>query len=346
MLKEMINNRNLAPFISRGEMLDIIQREEYGYLPEKPEKVDFEVVYEDKSFCASKAVFKKIFAHCLINGKNFSFPFYSVIPSDDGRYPFFVHINFRDNVPDKYMYSEEIVDNGFACLSFCYEDVTSDDIDMTNGLAGVLFEKGKRNGTDAGKIAMWAWAAHRVMDYVQTQPNLYAEKSIVCGHSRLGKTALLTAATDERFAIAYSNDSGCSGAALYNKSVGETIELITDRFPYWFCENYLKYRGFDDQMPFNQHYLTACIVPRNVYIASAEMDIWADPKSEFLNCVAVSEMYDKVGLKGFVHNDKFPIAPEVFHGGNVAYHIRKGTHYFSREDWLYLMKYAKKVFAL
>ncbi len=346
MLKELIAAKNLAPFLSRAEMLDIIQKEEYGYLPKKPEEIRFETVISDKKFCASKATFKKIIAHCTVRGRSFSFPFYSVIPNGNGKYPVFLHINFRDSVPDKYMPSEEIVDNGFACLSFCYEDVTSDDNDMSNGLAGILFQGEERNDDDPGKIAMWAWASHRVMDYIQTQSNLTGDKSVVCGHSRLGKTALLAAATDTRFTIAYSNDSGCSGAALYNKGVGETVEAITDRFPQWFCKNYSKYRGMDGKMPFDQHYLTACIFPRKVYIASAEEDTWADPESEFLNCIAISELYRSVGMKGLSHSDKLPTPPELFHGGDVAYHIRKGTHYFSREDWLYLMQYAKQEFAL
>ncbi len=255
-----------------------------------------------------------------------------------------VNINFNNNVPNKYMPTEEIVDNGFACLSFCYEDITSDDGDMTNGLAGILFENGERKDYDAGKIALWAWAAHRIMDYAQTRTELDITKSIVCGHSRLGKTALLAGATDDRFAISYSNDSGCSGAALYNSKIGETIEAITDHFPFWFCKNYCKYRGYDNEMPFDQHYLTACIAPRKVYIASAESDSWADPESEFLNCVAVSRLYQNAGLKGFIHDDRLPQAPELFHEGNVAYHIRNGTHYFGREDWQYMMKYAKNAF--
>ena len=138
------------------------------------------------------------------------------------------------------MPTEELVDNGFAVLSFCYKDVTSDDGDITDGLAGVLYEDGKRGPTDAGKIAMWAWAAHRVLDLAENFEALDMTRAIVCGHSRLGKTALLAGATDERVFVAHSNDSGCSGAAITRDKDGEKVSDITTRFPYWFCENYYK----------------------------------------------------------------------------------------------------------
>ena len=69
--------------------------------------------------------------------------------------PCFIHINFRDLVPDRYMPSEELVDAGYAVLSFCYKDVSSDDGDFTNGLAGHIYPGGKRDSgvEDASIVA-------------------------------------------------------------------------------------------------------------------------------------------------------------------------------------------------
>ena len=176
------------------------------------------------------------------------------------------------------MPTEELVDNGFAVLSFCYQDVASDDGDFTNGLAGLLFPDGNRGPSDPGKIALWAWAAHRVMDWAETRTDaLDLTQGVVCGHSRLGKTALLAAATDPRFAYAYSNDSGCSGAALARGTRGETVRDICQKFPFWFCENYLQYVDNENSLPFDQHDLIAAIAPRRVLIGSASEDTWADP---------------------------------------------------------------------
>ena len=342
MYVDILRKRNLPELQKRDDMLRILQEEEYGYIPPKPDYMTWDIK-EDvvKRFCANKASYSQVTLHCEINGEIFSFPFACVIPKAEGKHPFFIHINFRPDVPDRYMPTEELVDNGFAVLSFCYQDVTKDNDDMTDGLAGILYPEGKRKPTDAGKIAMWAWAAQRVMDYAQTVENLDLNCAIVCGHSRLGKTALLAAATDERFLCGYSNDSGCSGAAITRGKVGETVEDICKRFPYWFCENYLKYIGKESEMPFDQHFLIASIAPRLVCVGSAVEDRWADPNSEMLACIAASPAYKQYGMDGFEYEKHELKVGDVYHDGHIGYHMRGGTHYFSREDWLQLIHFIK-----
>lgn len=343
MLKRMLEERKIPDLKSRDEMLEIMQKEVYGYLPPKPDRLEWTVKNNYiGNFCAGKAAAQYVTLTAYMGEKSFSFPFMAVIPKGEGPHPFFIHINFRPNVPDRYMHSEEIVDNGFACLSFCYEDVTKDNGDFCDGLAGVLYENGERGDTDAGKIAMWAWAAQRVMDYAMEEPRLDKNCAIVCGHSRLGKTALLCGATDERFAFVHSNDSGCSGAAITRGKVGEKVADITKMFPFWFCENYKKYADKESEMPFDQHYLIASVAPRYAYVASAVEDIWADPASEMLACVAASGAYEKQGLTGFVCEDRLPEVGDIYHEGNIGYHLRAGAHYFSREDWNTLTAFVRK----
>ena len=339
MLKEQLQKRKIPPLLPKDRAIDTLQREEYGFLPAAPEDLSF-TAKEDviPRFCGGNAQLHQITASCTVGGKPFSFPFSAVFPTDGKAHPFFIHINFRDAVPDRYMPTEELVDNGFAVLSFCYQDVSSDDGDFTNGLARLLFEDGRRGPFDPGKIALWAWAAQRVMDWAETRPDaLDLSQSIVCGHSRLGKTALLTAATDPRFAFAYSNDSGCSGAALSRGTKGETVRDICQKFPYWFCENYLQYIDNEAKMPFDQHDLIASIAPRRVLIGSASEDYWADPLSEQLACVAASPAFDC----GFDGPDRPAQAGEAFLRGDVGYHLRRGRHYFSRADWHQLMRFVK-----
>ena len=334
----LLNERKVPSLLSSEKMLGIMLDNVYGIIPPLPTDIRFEVSKNHiPRFCAGKATCDKVTAVCRIGGEIFSFPFYATLPTDRKKHPFFVHINFNANVPDKYQPTEELIDCGFAVLSFDYKDVTSDDGDFTNGLAGVLYPDGERKkDNDPGKLAMWAWAAQRVLDYAYTlDDKLDLNCAVVCGHSRLGKTALLAAATDERFTFAYSNDSGCSGAAIARGGQGESVRAICERFPYWFCDNYKQYIDREDEMPFDQHYLVASIAPRKVLIGSASEDRWADPVSEQLCCFAASSAFEG----GFVCPDRAAEVGEEFFEGNIGYHLRAGLHYFGREDWNKLIKF-------
>lgn len=323
----------------------MMQECEYGYIPEKPEKLVFEIEEcTDKNMWAGKAVQLNINFVCTINGEEFSFPATYIYPKNKENIKTFVHINFRPNIPDRYNPSEELIDSGYGCITFSYIDVTSDDDDFTNGLAGLIYKGKERTAYSPGKIAMWAWAAMRCMDFLQTRDEVDKENICVAGHSRLGKTALLTGAMDERFASVHSNCAGCSGDSLNRgKAEGnETISHIIDRFGYWFCENYKTFYGKDNETPFEQHFLSALIAPRKLHVSAAIEDVWAGPNLEFLFCAASSEVYELYGKKGFVYDDEdYLKVGKYLHEGNIGFALREGRHFFSRTDWLALTDFIK-----
>lgn len=323
----------------------MMQECEYGYIPEKPEKMAFELnECTDKNMWAGKAVQIDVKISCTVNGEDFSFPATYIYPKNKEKIKTFVHVNFRPNIPDRYNPSEELIDGGFGCITFCYTDITSDDGDFTNGLAGLLYKGKERTAYSPGKIAMWAWAAMRCMDFLLTRDEVDKDNICVAGHSRLGKTALLTAAMDERFAAAHSNCAGCSGDSL-NRGKGdgnETIGDIIDRFWYWFCDNYKTFYGKDNETPFEQHFLSALIAPRKLHVSAAIEDVWAGPNLEFLFCAASSEVYELYGKKGFAYNDEdYLKVGKYLHEGNIGFALREGRHFFSRTDWLALTDFIK-----
>ncbi|MBE6607669.1 MAG: hypothetical protein E7633_03845 [Ruminococcaceae bacterium] len=336
----------------REQIKDILQSELFGYMPPAPESVSFKELQIDsnfsKHFCAGKATIKYILIQTTILGKEFSFPICAVIPKGKTNLPFFIHINFRSSVPDLYMPTEEIIDNGFAVFSFGYCDVTSDDIDFTNGLAGIIYNGREPVGSECGKIPMWSWAASRVMDYCETLDCLDFSKSAVIGHSRLGKTALWTGMMDERFQFSISNDSGFAGAGLSrNRAEREkggvrcSADFCVKHHMQWFCQNYRKYADHEEDMPYDQHFLVAASAPRYVYVGSALLDYWSDPESEYLSCCEAGKIYERLGVPGFIHPDRYPTPGESFHEGRVGYHIRDGEHFLSREDWQQYFKFIK-----
>ena len=335
-LQPMLDKRQVPELKSREEMLDILQKEVYGYMPPEPTELTFTTEYDVVStYAAGKARIREVTVDCVVNGKPFSFKFRGVIPNGTEKVPFIIHIGMALG-EHRYQPNEEIVDNGFAVFNFNYTSIATDDKDFTTGLAACLYENGERGDTDAGKIAMWAWAASRVMDYCQKElgHKLDLDRGGVAGHSRCGKAALLAGATDTRFQYVYSNDSGSTGAALARLKLGEDVKRITSLFPYWFCPTYKQYALKETEMPFDQHYLLACIAPRHVLVGSAYEDENADPISEQLACLAASSAFQK----GFVCDGAAREGDEFFEG-DIGYHMRSGKHYFSREDWQKLFKF-------
>lgn len=342
MIKEMLNERKLPKIpLDREEIKEILQREEYGYLPPKPEMLSFEKIRKIEGRFPCRAELSEHICKFTVGGKSGEFPFRTAIHSDGLKRPFFVHINFRADTPDLYAPTEEILDNDFNIISFCYTDVTSDDGDFTTGIAP-LFIKGERRDTDCGKIILWAWAAMRMLDFAEGVAELDMDNSAVIGHSRLGKTALVTAMLDERFKFCFSNNAGCSGDAITRGKIGEHVDVITRVFPFWFCENYKKYADGYDDMPFDQHFIFASVAPRYVYTGASTLDSWADPDSQYLCCCASSEYFERLGVPGFVAEDRLPKAGDFFHDGHIGYHLKDSEHFLSRHDWVKYMEFFKR----
>ena len=292
---------------------------QYGEIPPKPEHMKVEITSTLDNFACGKAVLNHLNFIFEADGKVFSFPAISVIPKTCKKHPAFVYIGFESGEGGKYMPTEEIVERGFALFAFDYKNVTSDDGDFKTGVAKYLV-KSRRKNTAPGKIALWAWAAMRVMDYVETLCDVIdLENVAVIGHSRLGKTALLAGGHDERFAYVISNDSGCAGAALERGKVGERYDVISRVFPYWFCPAFNRDVASGSDFPFDQNFLTSLSVPRHLIIGSAIEDVWSDPASEFLNLASLVPVYALYKKKGLIHNDEIPTPRSVLSDGDATY---------------------------
>lgn len=327
--------------LRRRELLEILQREEYGYMPPAPKEVRGEVTDTVEKCCAGHARLETIRISFDTPKGEFSFPVKFFCPVKEGKYPLFLLINFRPDAYDMYFPAEEIIDNGFALAMIYYNDITTDDGDMANGLSGCYARTNP--DTDWGKLGMWAWGMSRALDYFVTRPEIDTDNIAVIGHSRLGKTALWCGATDERVKFTFANDSGCGGSALEQTKHegGETIEVMNRVFPFWFCGNRQQYANHIDQMPFDQHFLVGAIAPRYVALGGAQQDVWADPYSEQLCCIAASPAWEICGKQGFVGPETFANVGDDFAEGSVGFHYRDGVHFLGRADWLSYMAFFK-----
>ena len=233
---------------------------------------------------------------------------------------------------------QAILKRGYALATVYRGDVDRDTKDGYTHSLRAYYPKLQQRADNFSTIGAWAWALSRILDYLETDPNVDAKKVVVFGWSRLGKAALWAGATDPRFAMVISNESGAGGAKLFRRDVGETILDLNTNFPYWFCNNFKQYNGHDATLPFDQHMVLAMIAPRPLYIASAIDNHGADPEGEFLAAVAADPVYRLLGTSGLPTKQWPPVNHPV--AGQIGYHVRSGGHNVTSYDWTQFLNFA------
>ena len=240
---------------------------------------------------------------------------------------------------DPYWEIEDVIERGYGVATAYYGDMEPDNKDgWKTGIRTTLKDVLKIQPEEWSALGAWAWGMSRIMDYLQQDPSIDAKRVVLMGHSRLGKASLWAGASDARFAIVISNESGEGGAALSKRWFGETVKQINDQFPHWFVAAYKKYNDNTDAMPVDQHMLLALIAPRPLYIASAAGDLWADPKGEFLSAVNAGKVYALFGKKGLGTDTMPPVNHPA--GNTIRYHIRSGGHAVTLYDWQQYLAFA------
>ena len=238
---------------------------------------------------------------------------------------------------------QQIVEKGYAVATFYCGDIQPDRPNAREGMRATLpVAKGAPDLAETATIMWWAWGCHRAVDFLLTDKSIDGKRLAVVGHSRLGKTALLAGAFDDRIAVVIPHQSGCGGAgpSRSKNPKAETVKRITTAFPHWFCGNFSAFGDNTTKIPFDQHCLVAICAPRPVLFTNAEDDQWANPPGQFDVLTAAAPAYKLYG-------DNSPVAAKVPAQGDLSderlgYFIRAGKHAMTPDDWKVYMQFADK----
>ena len=244
-----------------------------------------------------------------------------------------------------------ILARGYALVTACYAQVSPDVSPNADGSvpggkpspwSGVFDLWPKRDPArddNTTSIGAWAWALSRGLDLAYKIPELDAKKAIAAGYSRLGKTALLAAARDERFAACVPNQTGGGGCPLAKRDWGENVATEVRSFRHWYCPAYKKYEKDPAKLlTFDQHLLLASIAPRKLFVQGFDVQ-WFDPEGEYLACRAASPAWTFLGKKG-LPDVPYPADYSTdCMGEDLAFVRRTEGHGYSAHDWTWLMDF-------
>jgi hypothetical protein len=364
----------------RPELIRLFQHYMYGEPPPPPKTIDTAIERVDSSYFGGKATKKEVTIsfgppgapklHLLV-----------VIPNRPaGPRPVFLGINFCGNhallddplialpaawMPDyclgcrdhratdagrgtqKDVWAvEQTIDRGYALACFYSGDVDPDRNDFSDGIHPFYARAGQseRGPHDWGTIAAWAFGLQRAVDYLVTDKAIDKGRIAVVGHSRLGKTALLAGALDERIALVIPHQAGCGGTAPSRHDVGEQVRQINKSFPHWFCDEFKNFNEEVDRLPFDQHCLVALCAPRPVLLSNAQEDTWADPDGQFRVLQGADPVYRLLGSKGLDGARKPD--PDRLLETPLGYYIRPGKHAMTAGDWKIFLDFADRHFGV
>jgi hypothetical protein len=360
----------------RPELKDLFQYYMYGYAPGAPPRIESKLEREDRTAFGGKATLKEV-TIALGSLEVPKIHLLLVVPNArKGPAPVFLGMNFCGNhalvmdpavrLPAAWIYDnypgvqnhrateagrgtqidvwalEQSIDRGYAVATFYNGDIDPDRPDVREGIQPHLRNKGsgKPGPHEWGTIAAWAWGLQRAVDYLLTDKDIDRGRIAVVGHSRLGKTALLAAALDDRIALSIPHQAGCGGTAPSRGKVGESVKQINDHFPHWFNGTFKEFNDRPDRLPFDQNGLVALVAPRPVLFSNAVEDTWANPEGQFEVLRAADPVYRFLNAGG-LEAERMP-EPGKLINSKLGYYIRPGKHSMTRDDWKVFLDFADK----
>ena len=349
--------------LRRPEILKLYETEIYGRVPASAPKARFEVVEAGTPALNGVASRKHVIGHFGDGPKATTVNLMIYRPaSAKGPLPLVLHITFGGDPslqppvapavpgrPAPRRFNDagpiaEILGHGYAYAILRYTEIQPDSAaGRTEGVIGLSLAPGQTTPApdEWGTISAWTWGLGRIMDYLETDPDVDATRVALVGHSRLGKTVLWAGATDPRLALIYSSQGGEMGSALARRDYGETVDDMAGNYGYQFAGNFQKYAGHWNEMPVDAHMLIALSAPRPVLVSGGSGDQWSDPRGEFLAMVAAGPVWRLLG-KSDLGTTELPALDVPVAAGTLAYLDHEGPHTINPLDWKTFLDFADR----
>ncbi len=225
----------------------------------------------------------------------------------------------------------EVFRRGYALALFnpndCAEDTTLREMDGSWSFRQTRFAPAYP-GYDWGILAIWAWGASRVADYLENDSAIDRTKlMVITGASRQGKSALIAAAFDERLmgAPVVTGGGGIGAYRFAGPRRSETLDIMQLKYPNWFGPALRAFRGQREKLPFDQHWFLALCAPRPFLALEGDTDVISLPAAVQASFRGAEPAYALLGASG-----------------RLGVHYSHHGHAFDAEDWTALLNFTDR----
>ncbi len=297
----------------REEIKAMLQYYQYGHIPPRPDRV-IAAASSRGTHESGLGILEEVTLE-IDSVKKLRFQVALYLPEHEGPRP----VILRDSgYPGHSGEASMFLEKGYIFVEYGAPDLDPDR-DRVIGAAQAAYPN-----HDWATLAVWAWGAMRVVDYLETRDDIDLTRVGITGHSRSGKMALLAAALDERISFAAPHQSGSGGAGCYRVLSPGAETLAQNDKPHWYHGRIRWFGEQEERLPFDQHFLKALVAPRALLCTESIDDEFANPLGTLVTSVAAQEVFEFLGV------------PE-----KNGIHFRRGNHSTRSEDIERLLEFAE-----
>ena len=159
----------------------------FGEIPDRPLHISVQPLSINEEFLGGSAILKHLQMQPEFENGITSLPFSVIIPKSHIPCPAIVIIVEEKEINDNAM---EWVSKGYAVFYLCHSDISVNNGNFKSGISAYI-SPSRRKKSSAGKIAVWAWAAIRVLEYAEVLYEIDRNKIGIAGEGIFGLSAVL-----------------------------------------------------------------------------------------------------------------------------------------------------------
>ena len=198
--------------------------EAFGHMPERPLHLSVRAVAVNEEFSGGELILKELEMELDFGSSVATLPFNIIIPKSLSPCPAVILISEEK---DAFTVERKWAENGYAVISLYYRDISENNGNFKSGISSYI-SPSRRKKSSAGKIAVWAWAAIRALEYAEVSEEIDKGHIGVSGKGIFGLAAMLAEAYHERFSF------------VLPESIPEISEEFKLSHPYLFSPNFLE----------------------------------------------------------------------------------------------------------